>query len=71
MIKCHLSRLMGERRLKVVDVARELGVHRNSITLLYNDTANRVELSTINALCKFFDCEVGELLEFVDDESNG
>ena len=71
MIKCHLSRLMGERRLKVVDVARELGVHRNSITLLYNDTANRVELSTINALCKFFDCEVGELFEFVDDESNG
>ena len=67
MIKCHLSRLMGERRLKVVDVARELGVHRNSITLLYNDTANRVELSTINALCKFFDCEVGELFEFVDD----
>ena len=68
MIKCHLSRLMGERRLKVVDVARELGVHRNSITLLYNDTANRVELSTINALCKFFDCEVGELFEFVDDD---
>ena len=69
MIKCHLSRLMGERRLKVVDVARELGVHRNSITLLYNDTANRVELSTVNALCKFFDCEVGELFEFVDDEN--
>lgn len=68
MIKCHLSRLMGERRLKVVDVAREIGVHRNSITLLYNDTANRVELSTVNALCKFFECEVGELFEFIDDD---
>jgi DNA-binding Xre family transcriptional regulator len=41
MIKCHLSRLMGERRLKVVDVASSVGVHRNAITLLFNDTANR------------------------------
>jgi putative transcriptional regulator len=70
MIKCHLSRLMGERRLKVVDVAREIGVHRNSITLLYNETANRVDLSTINALCKFFDCKIEDLLEFVDDDES-
>jgi putative transcriptional regulator len=70
MIKCHLSRLMGERRLKVVDVAREIGVHRNSITLLYNETANRVDLLTINALCKFFDCKIEDLFEFVDDEDH-
>ena len=68
MIKCHLSSFMGERRLKVVDVAREIGVHRNSITLLYNETANRVDLSTINALCKFFDCKIEDLFEFIDDE---
>ncbi|WP_372747222.1 helix-turn-helix domain-containing protein [Litorivivens sp.] len=67
MIKCHLSRLMGERKLKVTDVARETGLHRNTITLLYKETATRVELDAVDQLCEFFDCEVGELFERVSD----
>lgn len=63
MIKCHLSRLMGERKLKIADVARETGLHRNTITLLYDETAARVELETMDRLCNLFDCTVGELFE--------
>ncbi|MBW9258595.1 MAG: helix-turn-helix transcriptional regulator [Candidatus Thiodiazotropha sp. (ex. Lucinisca nassula)] len=69
MIKCHLSRLMGERKLKIADVARETGLHRNTITLLYKETANRVELEAIDKLCRLFNCKVGELLEQVEDGS--
>src|SRR5690554_2040032 len=67
MIKCHLSKLMGEKKLKIVDVARETGVNRGTITRLYHETASRVELETIDALCRFLGCEVGELFEFVED----
>ena len=67
MIKCHLSRLMGERKLKVVDVARLTGLHRNTITLLYNETAARVDLDAIDELCRLFDVTVGELFEVVPD----
>ncbi|MFC0703759.1 putative transcriptional regulator [Marinobacter persicus] len=67
MIKCHLSKLMGEKKLKIVDVARETGVNRGTITRLYHETASRVELETIDALCRYLDCEVGELFEFMDD----
>lgn len=65
MIRCHLSRMMGEKKMKVVDVARETGLHRNTITLLYNETATRVDLETIDSLCKLFRCTVGDLLEYV------
>ena len=68
MIKCHLSRLMGERKMKVVDVARETGLHRNTITLLYNETANRVDLDTIDRLCKLFSCKVSDLFEYLPEE---
>ncbi|MFN4329294.1 MAG: helix-turn-helix domain-containing protein [Limnobacter sp.] len=68
MIKCHLSRLMGEQKLKVIDVARATGLHRNMITLLYNETATRVDLAAIEALCKLFDCQVGDLFELVDEQ---
>jgi putative transcriptional regulator len=67
MIKCHLSRLMGERKLKLVDVARETGLHRNTVTLLYNETAARVDLEAMERLCKFFDCKVEDLFEYVPD----
>ena len=65
MIRSHLGRLMGERRLKIADVARETGLHRNSLTLLYRDEAARIDVETIDKLCDFFGCEVGELLEYI------
>lgn len=67
MIKCHLSRLMGERKLKIADVARETGLHRNTITLLYEETAARVDLDAINRLCQLFQVPVGQLFEHLPD----
>ena len=68
MIKCHLSRMMGDRKLKIVDVARATGIHRGMITRLYDETAVRVDLETMNALCRFFECEVGDLFEYVSSD---
>lgn len=63
MIRCHLSRLMGEHKMNIADVARETGLNRNTITLLYRETASRIELETIDKLCELFNCKVGDLLE--------
>lgn len=67
MIKCHLSRLMGERKLKIADVARDIEVNRGTITRLYQETATRVDLEVIDKLCGYLGCEVGDLLEFVEE----
>ena len=64
MIKCHLSRLMGERKLRLADVARLTGLHRNTVTLLYNETAARVDLETMEKLCILFECKVEDLFEY-------
>jgi putative transcriptional regulator len=56
---------MGEHKLKVIDVARKTGLHRNTITLLYNETAARVDLEAIDKLCELFNVEVGDLFERV------
>lgn len=67
MIRCHLARLMGERKMKIVDVARETGLNRNTVTLLYKETAQRIDLEAIDKLCELFGCEVSDLLERVQD----
>ncbi|MGO9954166.1 MAG: helix-turn-helix domain-containing protein [Dissulfurispiraceae bacterium] len=64
MIKCNLSRLMGERKLKIADVARAIGVHRNTITLLYYERAQRIDFDVLDKLCKYFDCTISDILEF-------
>ncbi|WP_394244033.1 helix-turn-helix domain-containing protein [Halopseudomonas laoshanensis] len=63
MVRCHLARLMGEKKMKIVDVARETGLNRNTVTLLYKETAQRIELDALEKLCILFECEVGDLLE--------
>jgi putative transcriptional regulator len=57
--------MMGERKMKIVDVARETGLHRNTVTLLYNETATRIDMETIERLCSLFGCAVGDIFEFV------
>ena len=66
MIKCNLSRMMGEQKLNIADVARETGLNRNTITLLYKETATRVDLDAVERLCRLFNCEVGEMFELSD-----
>lgn len=67
MLKCHLSRLMGEQKLKIADVARLAGANRGTITRLYQETAVRVELDTVEGLCRVLGCMVGELFEYIPE----
>lgn len=63
MIKCHLSRILGERKLKVSEVARDTGINRNTLHRLYNETATRIELEVVEILCRYLKLQVGDLFE--------
>ena len=65
MIKCHLSRMMGEQKMKVADVARQTGLNRSTVTSLYFEKAERVDLAAVERLCRLFQCGVGDLFELV------
>ena len=49
--------------MNIADVARETGLHRNTISLLYKETAVRIELEAMDKLCTLFECEVHDLFE--------
>lgn len=67
MVRCHLRRLMQQRKLRISDVARDSGLNRSTIAALCRDRATRVELPAIDRLCVLFGCTVGELFEHVPD----
>jgi len=58
---------MGEKRLKISDVARDTGINRGTITRMYNESATRIEIEVIDILCRYLSVQVGELFEYVDN----
>lgn len=67
MIRCHFARLLGERKLKISDVARDTGINRGTLTRLYYETAERIELEVLDQLCDYFGIDLPELLERMID----
>lgn len=64
MIKCHLNRLMAERRMSIADVIRETGLKRTMLTLMYKDEVQRLDMAALSELCRLFNCSVGDILEY-------
>lgn len=54
--------------MKIADVARNLEVHRNTISLLYYEEAKRIDFEILDKLCRSFNCSVSDLLEFKEGE---
>lgn len=63
MIRCHFARLLGERKLKISDVTRDTGINRGTLTRLYYETAERVELEVLDQLCDYLGIDLPDLLE--------
>ena len=71
MIRCHLSTLMGRDKLRIADVARATHLNRSTVASLYRESATRIDLPAIDALCRLFKCQVGDLFEVVQDDLKG
>ena len=63
MIKCNLSLLMGIKKANIQTVHEQTGLTRNTISNLYNEKTTRIDYETIDKICEYFNCQVGELLE--------
>jgi putative transcriptional regulator len=62
---------MGERKMKISDVAEQTGLHRSRISLLYSEKVVRVDLDVLEKLCRLFGCQIGDMLELVDSDTPG
>lgn len=74
MIRIMLIKLLDEksfnekRRITLSEVSDVTGISRATLTRIANVPGNVTNTDTINALCKYFACQPGELLVYVEDE---
>lgn len=68
MIKIHLSRILGEKRMTQAELARRTGIRPSTVNDIYNELSERLKLEHINRICECLNCPVYELLEYVPNK---
>ena len=68
MIRIYLSRLLGERRMTQIDLARKTKIRPATINEYYNEFAVRVNLEHLDKICEVLDCNLDELIQRVPDK---
>ena len=62
-MRCHLGRILGEKKLKIAEVARETNINKNTLHRLYKEEATRIELDVIETLCNYLNVGIEQLFE--------
>ncbi len=62
-----LDELMSERNISISELAAKLHLLSGDVDKIKNGKVTAVSFSTLSLLCEIFDCEPGELFEYVDD----
>lgn len=66
-IKINLSLMMARREISLTELSGRVGITMANLSILKNNKARAVRLSTLAALCRELDCQPGDLLEHVPD----
>ncbi len=68
MIRILLSRKLGEVRWTQADLARRTGIRPTTINELYNEIAERVNLSHLDLICEALNCDITDILVRVPND---
>lgn len=61
-IVCHLDRLLAERQMTLVELARTVGVTVANLSILKNNRARAIRFSTLTAICDVLECTPGDVI---------
>lgn len=68
MIRIHLSKLLGERRMTQKRLSELTGIRRNAINEWYNEIAVSLKVEHIDRICEALHCTVDDLIEYIPNK---
>lgn len=63
----NLDVMMAKRKKGLTELAGEVDITLANLSILKNNKAKAVRLSTLDAICKALNCQPGDILEYVED----
>ena len=64
----NLDVVMAQRKKGLTELAGEVDITLANLSILKNNKAKAIRLSTLSSICKALDCQPGDLLQYVDDK---
>lgn len=72
-IQVHLTEILKERKMTSKELCSMIGITEANLSILRSGKAKGIRFSTINKICYYLDCQLGDILKFdgkleVEDE---
>jgi putative transcriptional regulator len=61
-IRIDLNVMMARRNMSLTELSDQVGITMANLSILKNNKARALRLSTLDALCEALDCQPGELI---------
>lgn len=68
-IVLHIDDLARERGCTVQEMADAVGISRINMSKIKNGNVRALRFSTLEGICEFFDCQPGDIIEYVRDDA--
>ena len=73
-IQVHLEEVLKDRGLTSKELCAKVGITEANLSILRSGKAKGVRFGTINRICYFLECDVGDILKFdgnLEDKDEG
>ena len=65
----NLDVMMAKRKIGLTELAGEVDITLANLSILKNNKAKAIRLSTLDAICKALNCQPGDILEYTEDDA--
>ncbi len=69
MIVINIDVMLAKRKMKVSDLADQVGITLANMSVLKNGKAKAIRVETLDKICKVLNCQPGDILEWQDDKN--
>lgn len=59
----NLDVMLAKRKMSVTELAEKVGITMANLSILKNERAKAIRLSTLDAICSALECQPGDILE--------
>lgn len=67
-IRINLDVEMAKQKKGLTELANEVDITLANLSILKNNKAKAIRLSTLDAICKALNCQPGDILEYLEEE---
>lgn len=68
-ITVNIDVMLARRKMSSGELAEKVGFSATNLSILKTGKAKAVRFSTLEALCRALDCQPGDILEYVPEDS--